>query len=110
MLEYRAGGLRIKCGEERGLRRLIAIHHPQIAGPGQIGTALAHALGEPVLVIARGIGPRQVRPRRPGCLPFFRLGPPPRSAFSGGGAFPRSSSLDGGDDEFLLLRDSKCSS
>ena len=49
-------------------------------------------------------------PGAPGCLPGLR--PPPflRPALPSGGLRPGWSSIDGGRDEFPLLRDSRCSS
>ena len=48
-------------------------------------------------------------PGAPGCLPGFRLFPPPR-ALRCGGFFPGRSSDEGGIEEFPLLRDSARSS
>jgi hypothetical protein len=45
---------------------LVAVHDTEVPGAGQIITAVAAALGEPVAAIIGVIGPRQMRPRRPG--------------------------------------------
>jgi hypothetical protein len=56
------------------LELLEVVHHTEIGRGGQVRAAPAGALREPVLVIVRGIRPRQVRPRAPFCLPLARLG------------------------------------
>jgi hypothetical protein len=93
------------------LMLLITIHHAQINRIGQINTTAAIALRKSIDLIIRHLGPGQIRTRRPGCLPFLRVGlPSPGVPFAGGGVRPRSSSFDGGDDELPEFRDSTYSS
>jgi hypothetical protein len=63
-------------GHLRDLVLLVAVDHTEIAGTGQVITALAAALREPVAVIIRGAGPGQTRP---GC-PTLLAPIPPRHA------------------------------
>ena len=53
---------------------LVAVDHPQIGCGGQILAAYAGSVREPVAAFVRGLGPRQVEPRRAGLLawPPFR--------------------------------------
>ena len=95
----------------RDLVLLVAVHHPQIRGGGQVDAAVAAAGREHLAPLVRVIGPRQMRSRRPGLLtPCPRRPRPPRWGFSGGGGLPGSSSRDGGLEELPELRDSRCSS
>ena len=92
----------------RDLMLLVAVHDTEIVCPGQVLTAVAAALGEPVATLFGVIGPGQMRARRAG-LPRDRFGPPRPRCLSGGAGLPGSSSLEGGFEEFPELRDSRCS-
>jgi len=92
---------------QRNLGLLVTVNHPQIGRAGQILPALTHTLGEPVELIVGGLGQRQMRSPRPGLL-ALRPARPRRSA-GFGPVLPTSSSFDGGLEEFLLLRESRCS-
>ena len=98
-------------GDPRDLVLLVAVHDPQIPGAAQIITAVAAAFGEPVAALIGVIGPRQMRPRRPGLLAPRPLRPTRAAlALSGAAGLPGSSSFDGGLEELPELRDSRCSS
>ena len=64
-------------GDLRDLVLLVAVHDTEVPGAGQIITAVAAALGEPVAALIGVIGPRQMRPRRPGLLAPRPLRPTP---------------------------------
>ena len=61
----------------RDLVLLIAVDHAEIARVGQVVAAVAATFGEPIPLRVRGVGPRQMRPRRPGLLAPRPLGPTP---------------------------------
>lgn len=90
----------------RDLVLLVAVDDTEVPGSGQVVAAVAAALREPVALIVGVIGPRQMRPRRPGLLAPCP-GRPRR--FSGSGGLPGSPSREGGFDEFPEFRDSRCS-
>jgi hypothetical protein len=97
-------------GDLRDLVLLIAVDHAEIPCAGQVVAAVTAAFGEPILLRIRGVGPRQMRPRRPGLLAPRPLGPTRPRCLSGGAGLPGSSSFEGGFEEFPELRDSRCSS
>ena len=55
---------------------LIAVHHPEVGGVGQIVPALAVALRDPVPLVVGQLNPQaRFAPGAPGCLPLGRGGP-----------------------------------
>ena len=66
-------------GDPRDLVLLVAVGHAQVPGPGQVSATLAAALREHIPLLVRGVGPGQMRPRRPALLAPRPLRPaPPR--------------------------------
>jgi len=59
----------------RDLMLLVAVHHPQVGGIGQIVSALAKTLRESILLVIGLVQPGEVRARRSGLLAFGPLRP-----------------------------------
>jgi hypothetical protein len=59
----------------RDLMLLVAVHHPQVRGIGQIVSALAKTLRESILLVIGLVQPGEVRARRSGLLAFGPLRP-----------------------------------
>ena len=93
----------------RDLMLLVAVHHPQVGGIGQIVPALAAPLREPILLVIGPVHPGEVRPRGSRLLTLAPLRPTTRAFFAAGGVLPGSSSREGGIEELPELRDSRCS-
>ena len=94
----------------RDLMLLVAVDHPKVGGVGQIMPALAVTLREPILLIVGPVDPGEVRPPRRSWLLALRPLRPTTALLRRRGILPGSSSLDGGMEELLELRASKCSS